>query len=70
MKVRFVRTPPAGVPIEGVVYQVGQVADLSPLWCAVLVEAKQAEYVPATVETEQLAVAAVEHRDPKPRRRR
>lgn len=63
MRVRFTSTPHHGLPIEGVTYQVGQVADLSPLWCAVLVEARQAEYVPHEVVRETVAVAEVEHRD-------
>lgn len=60
--VRFTSSPPTGIPIEGAVYFAGQVADLSPLWCAVLVQAGQAErYEPPP--RERVAVPDVEDRD-------
>lgn len=70
MRVRFTSSPPTGIPIEGVTYFAGQVADLSPLWCAVLVRAGQAEVVEQEPERERVAVAEVEHRDTFPRGRK
>ena len=62
-KVRFISTPPYGIPIEGVTYRSGQVADLPALWCAVLVEAGQAERYEEPMPTERVAVPEVEDRD-------
>ena len=60
--VRFVgRDTGAGIQLDGRSYFPGDVADLSPMWAAVMVRSGKA--LPVEVSEERVAVPEVEHRD-------
>ena len=68
---RFLGPPGSGIQLDGRTYAPGEVADIPERWALPLVRAGRAVAVTAPLApAERVSVAEMEHRDPRPARRR